>query len=411
MKSDLDSLMQASELDAILVVGPCQHNPPMVYNTGIHHITQAELIKKRGEPSVLIHPSMERDEAAKTGLITKVIDAPFMEEYLRQNPGDIAGAIASRYQKTFTELGLTSGRVALYGIADVGRYFAIFSELMKRMPGIELVTETNRSVILSAMETKDADEIEHIRGMGQICVGIISDVADFITSHKVKDEIVLKSDGSPLTIGDVKRQIDLWVAERGAENPEGTIFAIGYDAGVPHSAGTASDPLRLGQTIVYDFFPQEAGGGYYYDITRTWCLGYATDEAMKLYEDVLYAYTEVRKALRVGASCRDYQNLTCDLFEAQGHPTLRTNPATTEGYVHSLGHGVGLYIHELPTLRAGAPEEERLLPGMVHTIEPGLYYPSRGLGVRLEDTVVVRPDGVFETLADFPLDLILPMKT
>jgi Xaa-Pro aminopeptidase len=410
MKNDIDSLMQANDLDAILVIGSAQHNPPMVYQTGIHHITQADLIKKRGEPPLLIHPPMERDEAARTGLNTRLMDLPFVEEYLRMKPGDTTGAMAARYKKVFTDIDLTAGRVGLYGGGDVGRYFAIFSELRKLMPEIELVGETNRSVILSAMETKDTDEIEHIRTMGQLCVAIMGDVADFITSHQVKDEIVVKKDGSPLTVGDVKQKIDLWVAERGAENPEGTIFAIGYDASVPHSAGIATDPLRLGKTIVYDFFPQQAGGGYYYDITRTWCLGYAPDQALELYEDVFYTYREVKKALRVGAPCRDIQNLACDLFEARGHPTIRTNPTTTEGYVHSLGHGVGLYIHELPFLRSGAPENERLLPGMVHTIEPGLYYPSRGMGVRLEDTVAVRPDGVFETLADFPLDLVLPMK-
>jgi Xaa-Pro aminopeptidase len=411
MKKDIDSLMQDNHLDAILIVGPTQHNPPMVYHTGIHHLTHGDLIKKRGEPPLLLHAPMERDEAARTGLNSRVFDLPTTQEYLRQNPGDFTGAIIARYQKVFTELGLTSGRVALYGTVDVGRYYAIFSELQKHLPGIELVGEANRSVILTAMETKSPDEIEHIRNMGQLCTNIIGDVADFVTSHKVKDDLVIKPDGTPLTIGDVKRQINLWVAERGAENPEGTIFAIGYDAAIPHSSGTTTDPLRLGQTIVYDFFPQEAGGGYYYDITRTLCLGYATDEAMKLYEDVLHVYTEVRKALRIGAPCRDFQNLACDLFEARGHPTIRTNPATTEGYAHSLGHGVGLYIHELPTLRSGAPEQERLLPGMVHTVEPGLYYPSRGLGVRLEDTLAVRPDGVFETLADYPLDLVLPMKS
>ena len=87
-----------------------------------------------------------------------------------------------------------------------------------------------------------------------------------------------------------KRRINLWLAERGADNPEGTIFAIGRDAGVPHSTGTASDPLRLGQTIVYDIFPCEAGGGYYYDFTRTWCLGYAPDAVQALYQDVLDVY-------------------------------------------------------------------------------------------------------------------------
>jgi Xaa-Pro aminopeptidase len=213
-----------------------------------------------------------------------------------------------------------------------------------------------------------------------------------------------------LTIADVKSRINLWLAEAGAENPEGTIFAIGRDAGVPHSSGNPADTLRLGQSIVFDIFPCEAGGGYFYDFTRTWSLGYATDELQALYEDVRSVYNRVMGELRYGAHCKDYQKLTCDLFEAQGHPTVQTNPQTQEGYVHSLGHGLGLHVHERPSFGANSPPDDVLAAGVVITVEPGLYYPERGMGVRLEDTVWVRPDGQFEILADYPLDLVLPVK-
>ena len=92
------------------------------------------------------------------------------------------------------------------------------------------------------------------------------------------EDMLIGRDGEPVTIGQVKGLINLWLAERGAENPEGTIFAIGRDAAVPHSSGNPSDILRLGQTIVFDIYPCEAGGGYFYDFTRTWCLGYAPDD-------------------------------------------------------------------------------------------------------------------------------------
>ena len=87
------------------------------------------------------------------------------------------------------------------------------------------------------------------------------------------------------------------------------------------------------------------------------------------------------------------------------------NPQTEDGYVHSLGHGLGLHVHERPAFSTSANLADRLLPGSVVTIEPGLYYPGRGLGVRLEDTVWVRPDGVIEVLAEYPLDLVLPLKS
>jgi len=69
-----------------------------------------------------------------------------------------------------------------------------------------------------------------------------------------------------------------------------------------------------------------------------------------------------------------------------------------------------LNVHEQPWFGINATEEDRLVPGSVFTVEPGLYYPDRGMGVRLEDTVYVRPDGRIETLVEYPLDLVLPVK-
>jgi Xaa-Pro aminopeptidase len=246
--------------------------------------------------------------------------------------------------------------------------------------------------------------------MGQITTQVVSQVADFLTGHTVKNEVLVRADGEPLTIRDVKSRIDLWLAELGAENPEDCIFAIGRDAGVPHSSGNPVDAMRLGQTIIFDIFPCEKGGGYFYDFTRTWCLGYATDEAYQLYEDVRAVYTQIMAELKVNEPCPPYQKRTCELFEARGHPTIKDNPQTTDGYVHSLGHGVGLNIHERPWFGRQGGEADKLAPGSVVTIEPGLYYPERGLGVRLEDTVWVRPDGGMQILADYPLDLVLPMN-
>jgi Xaa-Pro aminopeptidase len=97
------------------------------------------------------------------------------------------------------------------------------------------------------------------------------------------------------------------------------------------------------------------------------------------------------------------------MFAEQGHQTIKGNPQTQEGYVHSLGHGVGLYIHEYPRMSSNA-KKDLLAPGSVVTIEPGLYYPERGMGVRLEDTVWVRPDGVMEILAEYPYDLVLDIQ-
>ncbi len=410
MKTDLDRLMTERTIDTMLVTGPAQHNPYMVYLTGGGHLTQAELIKKRGEEPVLFHQPMEREEAARTGLVTRnMTDYPYLT-FLKEAQGDHIQAKALRYRKMLVDMGVDSGSLVIYGSADAGESFAVFSRLQDLMPRVTLVGESSDAMLLEAMATKDEHEIERIRQMGKITTEVVGLVADFLTSQKTKNEVLVKADGSPLTIGDVKRKINLWLAERGAENPEGTIFALGHDAGVPHSTGNPRDYLRLGKTIVFDIFPCEAGGGYFYDFTRTWCLGYATDEVLAIYEDVYWVYQQMMSELELNRDCVSYQEKTCDLFEKRGHPTIRSNPKTDKGYVHSLGHGVGLHIHERPWFGRGASQGDIIEPGVVFTIEPGLYYPEDGMGCRLENTVWAQPNGKMEVLAEFPLDLVYPMN-
>jgi len=192
---------------------------------------------------------------------------------------------------------------------------------------------------------------------------------------------------------------------------DGTIFAIGRDGGVPHSRGTDRDPIALGKPIVFDIFPNEAGGGYFYDFTRTWCLGYAPPEVEKAYADVLAVFQQVVRALKPGELCRAYQKMTCDLLEARGHPTIQSQPQTTSGYVHSLGHGIGLRVHESPRMADVEGNNDRLDPGAVFTVEPGVYYPERGFGIRIEDSLWLNPDTLkFETLANYSKRLVLPVK-
>jgi Xaa-Pro aminopeptidase len=410
MKSDIDALMESQGLDALLITGPGRHNPPMVYMTGGANLLNALLIKKRGQAPILFHQPMERDEAALTGLETRSLGQYDLDELIRQCQGDRTKALILRYQQLLTDLGLDRGRIGLYGLSDAGTALLLFNEVQEALPGLEFVGQLWDSLLLAAMGTKGPEEVERIRTMGKVTTTVVGQVADFLTSQRVKDEVLIQPDGSPLTISEVKRRINLWLAEREVENPDGTIFAIGRDSAVPHSAGTPSDLLRLGQTIIFDIFPCEAGGGYFYDFTRTWCLGYAPDPVLALYEDVSAVYHHIRSQMRLGVPCKDFQPMAWDLFEARGHPTQRSHPGTLEGYVHGLGHGVGLNVHESPSFNIFSPDSERLVPGVVITVEPGLYYPERGMAVRLEDTVWVRPDGVCETLADYPMDLVLPMK-
>lgn len=401
MKSDLDALMQARSLDAIIVLGNAEHNPPMYYLTGGGHVNKAVLIKKRGEAPVLYCNAMERDEAEKSGLKVIPLRVGAMEE------------LAKRPKEMLGECGVSGGRAGIYGHTDLSMALHILGRMRDELPGLEIVGENqDDSIFMYAMETKDEIEVERIRSMGRVTVAVVDKVREYLTSCDVReDEVLLKEDGSPLSVGDVHSKIRLWASEMGAELPSGFIFAIGRDAGVPHSSGNPADWMRLGQTIVFDIYPAEAGGGYYYDFTRTWSLGYAAPEAQELFDEVRAVYEKVIENIDLNAVFKDYQKFVCDEFQKNGHKTqLNTEGVLTEGYVHSLGHGIGLNIHERPWSRHTSPDDNRLKPGTVFTVEPGLYYPEKGMGVRIEDSYWMRPDGAIEKLAEYPYDFVLPMK-
>jgi Xaa-Pro aminopeptidase len=411
MKNDIDQLMIENGIDALLIVGPAQHNPSMFYLTGGGHITNADLIKKVGDIPVIFHGSMEREEAARTGLITCSYDQFSFSDYLKKTNNNQIDAHALRYRDLFSKAGVEKGKIALYGATEIGAKFAVLQRFQQLFPEFEITGLIPDSILLKAMMIKDPDEINRIRKIGVITTNVVGKVADFLSNQRVDNETLISEDNSPVTIGLVKSKINYWLAEAGAENPEQTIFAIGRDAGVPHSQGNDSDVIQLGKTIVFDIFPCENGGGYYYDFTRTWCVGYAPDDVQKLYDQVKTAYDTVVSELTENTPFKHYQRRTCELFEEMGHPTVLSNPSTLEGYVHSLGHGLGLHVHEMPFSGLTASDQETLARGSVFTIEPGLYYPDRGMGIRLEDTYYVSESGTIEKIVDFPMDLIIPIKS
>ena len=413
MKKDIDALMEARNLDVILVMGSASHNPYMYYFTGNVHLSgdvypsAACLIKQRGEEPVLFAGSMEREEAARSGLKTMNLAEYDLKAFMEETGGNASKALALRFKHMFADLGISGGRMEIYGNIDMGYGYDIFTSLKEIMPAFEILGGGLNPTLSEAMTTKDEAEVERIRRMGKATAEIVGRVADFLQSHKAKDGVLVKADGQPLKIGEVKNNINRWAVEANASNPHDCIFSLGRDAGIPHSMGNLDDSLELGKTIIFDIFIQEPGGGYHFDFTRTWCLGFAPEEVQKMYGDVKAVFDDVMGALEANASLADLQNYTCELFEAQGHETLRQNPKIEEGYVHSLGHGLGLNVHEMPGARG---DNNALRPGVVVTIEPGLYYPSRGMGARIEDTIYVRPDGSIENIIDYPYDLVLPVE-
>ena len=137
--------------------------------------------------------------------------------------------------------------------------------------------------------------------------------------------------------------------------------------------------------------------------------GHVPAEIAAAHETVLRAFQVAFDAYaEPGQPAGALQEAVLDYFESAGHPTPRSHPGTDVGYVHSLGHGLGLAIHERPSLSHLG--DDRLQVGNVFSIEPGLYYPERGYGLRVEDTVFIDGDGTLQTLTDFRKNLLLPLQ-
>ncbi len=407
MKEDLNSLMADRGLDAIIVAGPAHGNPAMYYMTNGANLTRGYVIQKRDQEPTLLCSPIEREEAAASGLDVVNLNKYDFVSILHEK-GDRLEASVELYRRIFDDLNV-SGHVGFYGKADQGRSWVLLNALNEQLADIEVYGDFDQSLIEQARATKDAAEAERIREMGRRTCLIVERTIDFLQSHAVEDETLMEDDGTPLTVGRVHAAIKRFIAEQGLEDPEGFIFAIGRDAGIPHSKGTAEHIVTLGQSIVFDIFPCEAGGGYFFDMTRTFCLGYAPSEVEQAYQQVRECVAMLVEAYEPGAETWHYQQLACDFFEERDHPTVGSDTTAEQGYVHNVGHGLGLAIHESPRFSDTPDNTDVLSPGHIFTCEPGLYYPDRGFGVRLEDVIWIDDDEVVHNLTDFPKELVIEM--
>lgn len=184
-------------------------------------------------------------------------------------------------------------------------------------------------------------------------------------------------------------------------SPEGHIVGAGPKSFEPHYRGEGL--IEPGQPIVIDIYPQSKVTGFWADMTRTVCIGQSPQELVDMYDAVRQVQEECVALLKPGASCDAIHQTAVDQFIALGYePTgLGGEFKFYEGFVHSIGHGLGKDVHAEPFF--GGERGNVLQVGDVVTIEPGLYYKHIG-GVRLEDLFLITEDG-YEQLTTLPLEL------
>lgn len=212
------------------------------------------------------------------------------------------------------------------------------------------------------------------------------------------DKIVI--DGEPVTAEQVRAAIREACAAHGAPAPPDIIVASVWQ-GFGHESG--SGPLPANLPIQIDLWPRDEETNCWADMTRTFVVGEPDAETLKQEALVREAHFKARDAVRPGITGRELHAIVCDVFEAAGYRTQRTGPGedSNEGFQFSLGHGVGLEVHEDPGM--GQSGRSPLVAGDVIASEPGLWERHSG-GVRYEDLFLVTEDGC-EVLTDFPYDL------
>lgn len=407
MRSDIDRLMAERSLDAMIVFGGETSNPHRAYITNGHEANSI-VFKRTGEPAVMLTNYMEVENAKESGLEVVTFNELKLHEVWEEFPDDPDMRTLKTYERFFERFGI-SGKVGVYGSGDLGGSWELLKMLDAHFADIEFVGERQDSIFAEAVITKDDDEIEAIKDVARRTNDVMQAARDYIAAQKAVGGIVTKADGSPLTIGDVKAFVRRSLLENQLEDSEGMIFAQGRDSGFPHSHGNDAEALQVGKSIVFDLYPRDMNNGYFHDMTRTWSIGHASPELQKAYDEVYTAFNAVMESLAVGERTKKYQELTLDVFEEFGHPTPRTEPGTSVGYPHSLGHGLGMEIHESPRF-SHLVDKDVIQIGNVFTVEPGVYYPDKGYGVRIEDTVVVKADGTIESLTPMTKDLVIELK-
>lgn len=354
------------------------------------------LALEQGSDVIIVASSLEEGRARKESRATEVVnlDAFGLRELAARGiQGDeLMATVIARFLES---RGVRKVRVPAYfflGLAD-----------RLRAAGFELVVAAD---LKDRRRAKRPDEIEALERTQRATEDAWARGVDALRRAWARADGTLELDGEVFTAERLRAIVESRLLELGCVS-EDAIVAPGPQAADPHRSG--SGPLHAGEPIVMDIFPQHKRTRYYADMTRTVSKGEPPAELRKMYEIVLRAQDAGIRALRPGVTGKEVHELVEDVIWEAGYDTLRPGQQRAapgglpRGFIHGTGHGVGLEIHESPSIGRGGTQP--LAPGDVVTVEPGIYLPELG-GVRLEDMLVITADGARD-LTRAPRELVV----
>ena len=303
--------------------------------------------------------------------------------YIEVAKATVTGARVMLQEKLTEQLDTLLKKHGAQTVAIETDYLTVgmLEQYRQKLSGYEFLTEsTLNDAILSMRSVKEPQELECIQKAQAITDAAFLDILDFIQPGKTEKEIAA--------------YLEYCMRRRGADGLAfETIAAGGPNSAKPHAV-PGDRPLQTG-----DFFTLDYGaswGGYCSDMTRTVAVGEPTEEMRRVYQTVLDAQCLGIRTAQVGVSCRAVDEAARELIYKAGY----------EGrFGHSLGHSVGLEIHEMPGFSPSIDPQTLCREGMVITVEPGIYLEGR-FGVRIEDMVWFAPDGT-KDLTNSPKELII----
>lgn len=375
MLQDLDREMKEKSFEAIIAFGSSTYHSTELYYLVRTHIPRGGVyIKKTQEKPVLVVSNVDVKSAEKSIInnIKTFTEFGYEQSIKKYNFIDAQTNFYNRLIKSFG----IEGKIGIYGVESVGTTFTLIKRLIDM--GHKIVAEEKPNLVDRLMEVKDSLEINKIKNLSSSVEKILSDTIEMIFSKLSKHQ--------KITIGEAKTYTRVLMANLNLTAIDDFILSSDKDTADPHNLGDHNKLIKYNTPLIFDFYPRNSSL-LYTDITRTHVLGRASSELKKMYEAVMTVQAMARDRLREDVLLSDVVKMVCDFLEKYGYPTINRllkgkSLKLEEGFIHSLGHGVGWSLSDLPLL--SLTSRGRLKKGHVFTIEPGLYNPKIG-GVRIED--------------------------